>query len=102
MHSVSVRTTRRSLRVALAVTAVSVALLGSLAVGMHANVAHASATPVIVQSASADNMSGSTGGIALPFPNAVTSGDLLVALVGWGGGNDFSVGFVEDFQNGSF
>lgn len=65
-------------------------------------VVHAGSTPTIVQSVTADNMTGGNGAISLSFPSAITSGDEIVALIGWGGGNDFSVNPVHDFQGNSW
>jgi len=87
-------------RLALAVVAVMALGLGLFG-GMQA--AHASGSPVVVQSNSVhEYVAANAPSIQATFSSSVTSGNELVALVAWGGGNDWSVSSVTDSQSNTY
>lgn len=95
----------RSLRISsvvftlVALLALTLALLLGI---QRAPAAHASGSPSVVQSTTVQDMSGSGTSLSQALASNVTSGDELVVLVGWAGGNDYQVSGVSDSQSTSF
>lgn len=72
-------------------------------VGFHnAPAARASGSPSVVQSVSGQDLTGSNSSLGVALNSSTTSGDELVVLIGWAGGNDFSISSVSDTQSNSF
>lgn len=85
-----------------AIAALALTLLLGVSLRYAGN-AHASGSPSVVQSATVHDLSGSTGSsLSISLPSAGTSGDELLVLIGWAGGNDWSVSSVSDSQSNSF
>lgn len=100
MQTLTTRSFSRVTMVAVAMVALALMMFGGL---RHAGIAHASGSPSVVQSNTVHDLSGSTGSsLSISLPSAGTSGDELVVLIGWAGGNDWSVSSVSDSQSNSF
>jgi len=64
--------------------------------------AKAFAVPSIVQSVTVQDMVGSDTSIQATLPNNLTNADEVVVLVGWGGGNDWSLSSLSSSDSMSY
>lgn len=82
-------------------TLIALMALGTVA-SLHIPDAHASGyvTPSLVQSLTHDEMNNTTGVISATLSYYTQPGDVIVALIGWGGGNSWSINSVSDTGGG--